>query len=197
MCDVLWICSGCLLDHRVLDVAADFHFHQWDERMLGKRLVFSSRSGHWRQGGLCNEIWCRHWFLTAECNRSCSALALRRQTERCLELPFVQDEDVSCGPRSCPPSWDGGAIGARLIPAHYPGPSQLSGTESPGATAPAVRAIQMFPVKSDGKSYKTLICSKRGIKRRFTLGVPQTVACWSASDPRQTGVGVTELPLRI
>lgn len=62
------------------------------------------------------------------------------------------------------PTYAGLSVGARLIPAHYPGPSQLSGTESPGATAPAVREIQMFPVKSDGKSYKTLICSKRGIK---------------------------------
>lgn len=35
-------------------------------------------------------------------------------------------------------------------------------------------AVQMFPVKSDGKSYKTLICSKRGMKRRFALRVPQT-----------------------
>lgn len=75
------------------------------------------------------------------------------------------------------PTKAGLSIGARLIPAHYPGPSQLSCTESPGATAPAVREIQMFPVKSDGKSYKTLICSKKGIKERFTLCAPQTVFC--------------------
>lgn len=56
-------------------------------------------------------------------------------------------------------------LGACLIPAHYPGPSQLSSSESPGATAPAAREIQMFPVNSDGKSYKTLICNKKeGIK---------------------------------
>lgn len=67
------------------------------------------------------------------------------------------------------------SVGARLKPAHYPGSSQLSSPESPGATSPAAREIQMFPVKSDGKSYKTLFCSKKGIKWRFTLCVPQTV----------------------
>jgi len=49
------------------------------------------------------------------------------------------------------PSCRYAGLGARLKAAHYPGPSQLSSTESPGATSPAVREIQMFPVKSRRK----------------------------------------------
>lgn len=97
----------------------------------------------------------------------------REEAESSLKTnkTFVEDDQVPVswhgGLRCCRralPTYAGLSVGARLIPAHYPGPSQLSGTESPGATAPAAREIQMFPVKSDGKSYKTLICSKRGIK---------------------------------
>lgn len=80
------------------------------------------------------------------------------------------------------PTKAGLSIGARLIPAHYPGPSQLSSTESPGATAPVVREIQMFPVKSDGKSYKTLICTKKWNKVKvYTLCASNGILCSSGS----------------
>lgn len=125
-------------------LAADFHFQPWDERMLGKRLVFSSRSGLWaaQREPLPVCLWLAAAFVLL-CFGS--------------EGPSSARPPVASGPgrllwsETPPPTCHGAAVGARLIPAHYPGPSQLSGAESPGATAPAVRAVQMFPVKSDGK----------------------------------------------